>query len=211
MKLLGIFAFGALLIVAFGYVSIFGGPTGTEIVPATDNALSTDATARDTQPADLPERESFAGAGSIESLYNRNQNLECQITYIPNPLEAEISGNMFIADERVRADFVVPAPDLTGQSVASIIYDTATLYIWSEIDGQLFGVKQDQSEFTGFGDSSAAIDYTTQIQYDCLTWPAVDNTIFLPPTNVLFGDMADATANMEFGIIYEDEDGELPL
>jgi hypothetical protein len=95
--------------------------------------------------------------------------------------------------------------------VASIIYDQPTLYIWSEIDGETFGVKQTQENFMGLGDTAAAIDYDTQVQYDCLTWPRVDVTIFEPPTDVLFSDMQEMNANMEFGTLFEDENGELPL
>jgi len=210
MKLVGILGFGAVLVVVFGYMTIFGGSGGTEIVPAT-----TDQSAAEqgiSEAANEPrEREAFAGAGSIEALYKRGQALECQITYIPNPLEAEITGNMFIANENVRADFVVPSADMNGQTVASVIYDQNNLYLWSEIDGETFGIKQTQTEFDGFGDSAAAMEYDTEVQYDCLTWLRVDPTIFEPPTGVLFSDVSDINANMEFGIIYEDENGELPL
>jgi hypothetical protein len=94
---------------------------------------------------------------------------------------------------------------MTGQTVASIIYDSTMLYLWSEIEGETFGVKQAQTEFAGFADSAAVIEYATKVQYDCLTWLVVDNTIFEPPTDVLFGDMTDVGANMEFGTIYENE------
>lgn len=209
MKTVGILAFGALLIVAFGYVTIFGGapsatiePVASDMEPVTEDANST---------PEPEERDQFSGSGSIRELYERGGSIECQITYIPNPLEAEITGNIFTADGRVRGDFVVPAPDLNGQTVASIIYDQPTLYIWSEIDGETFGVQQTQDSFSGLGDTAAAIDYDTEVQYNCLTWPRVDNTIFEPPTNVLFSDTAETDANMEFGTLFEDENGELPL
>lgn len=202
MKLVGILGFGAVLIVAFGYVTIFGSPVTTEIVPATTTPLEfVDAE----QSQKTAKREAFAGAGSVESLYERGEALECQIIYIPNPLEAEITGNIFMSDGKVRADFVVPSADMTGQTVASIIYDSTALYLWSEIEGDTFGVKFTQTEFAGFGDSAAAIEYDTEVQYDCLTWLAIDNTIFEPPTGVLFGDTSDVGANMEFGTIYENE------
>ncbi len=119
MKTVGILAFGALLIVTFGYVTIFG-----------DYSESTvELAVTDTQPiaqevpdnTEINERDQFTGSDTIRSLYERGDSLECQITYIPNPLEASITGNIFMADGRVRGDFVVPAPDLNGQTVASII------------------------------------------------------------------------------------------
>lgn len=209
MKTVGILAFGALLIVVFGYVTIFGGGVDQTVVPVTDDT-DTVTELQNNQP-DSREREQFSGAASIRTLYERGESLECQITYIPNPLEPEITGNIFTDEGRVRGDFVVPAPDLNGQTVASVIYDQPTLYIWSEFDGETFGVKQTQSEFAGLGDTAAAIDYDTEVQYDCLTWPRVDWTIFEPPTDVLFSDVAEINANMEFGTMFEDENGELPL
>jgi hypothetical protein len=209
MKTLGILAFGALLIVTFGYVTIFGGSSEPTVEPvATDTQPITKEVIDNTE---ISKRDQFTGSGTIRSLYERGDSLECQITYIPNPLEASITGNMFTADGRVRADFVVPAPDLNGQTVASIIYDQPTLYIWSEIDGETFGVKQTRENFMGLGDTAAAIDYDTQVQYDCLTWPRVDQTIFEPPTKVLFSDVEEMSASMEFGTLFEDENGELPL
>ena len=209
MKTVGILAFGALLVVAFGYFTIFGGAPST-IVESEGSDIRPIAEMTDTEP-DPEKREQFSGMGSIRSLYERGESIECQITHTPNQLEAEITGNIFTADGRVRGDFVVPSPDLSGQTVASIIYDEPTLYIWSEIDGETFGIKQTQDDFDGLGDTAAAIDYDTGVQYDCLTWPRVDNTIFQPPTNVLFSDIDAMGANMEFGTLFEDENGELPL
>lgn len=208
MKLLGILSLGAVLIVAFGYFTIFGGPSTVTVTESTAGDPVVESEKIQPTPT---KREQFSGADSIRALYERGDSLECQITYIPNPIEAEISGNMFTDEGRVRADFVVPSPDLDGQTVASIIYDQPTLYIWSEIDGETFGVKQTQENFAGLGDTAASIDYDTQVQYDCLTWLRVDLTIFEPPTDVLFGDTVELNANMEFGTVFEDENGELPL
>ena len=209
MKTVGILAFGALLVVAFSYFAIFGGSTESTVQQTqSDIAPIAEATDRTLAP---DERQQFSGSDSIRSLYERGDSIECQITYIPNPLETEITGNIFTDEGRVRADFVVPSPDFNGQTVASIIYDQPTMYIWSEIDGETFGIEQTQEDFSGFSDSAAEIDYDTEVQYDCLSWPRVDNTIFEPPSNVLFKDAADMKANMEFGTLFEDENGELPL
>ena len=201
MKLVGILGLGAILVLTLGYFIVFGGESS---VTAT-NVSNEKTVAESVQvPASSNKREQFTGADSIRALYERGDSLECQITYIPNPLEAEINGNIFTDKGRVRGDFVVPAPDLNGQTVASIIYDQPTLYIWSEIDGETFGVKQTQQDFVGLGDTAAAIDYDTQVQYDCLTWLRVDPTIFEPPTKVLFSDLDAMGANMEFGTLYEE-------
>jgi len=214
MKLLGILAFGALLVVAFGYVTIFGGPTSLDDVdPGIDD--QTESPLVNQAPIDPAtiERVAFAGAGTIESLFMRGATgpIECQITFIPSALEPAINGSMFVSDGQVRADFIVPSPDMTGEVVASVIHVNEMLYVWSEINGETFGMRMSQPTFNGFGDSAADMDLDTEVQYDCLTWPAVDNTIFEPPARVLFTDMTNLTGNMEFGVMYENEAGELPL
>jgi len=212
MKVLGVFAFGAFFIVAFGYVMIFGMPSGFQVEPTSpDEQLASDYLSQNEGTTQVSRGESFAGTGSVESLYVRNQSLECQVSYTPSPLEDTVTGTMFMAAGQVRADFVVPAPDLVGQAVASVIYDGATLYLWTEIDGELFGAKQPQSMFAGFGQSAAAIDYNTLVQYSCQNWLVVDETLFNPPTSILFTNISTAPANMEFGTVYEDDGGELPL
>jgi hypothetical protein len=142
----------------------------------------------------------------MAELIARNESLECQLTYIPNPLEAEITGSLFTADGKVRGDFLVPTPDLNGQMLSSVIFDGTTLYSWSEIEGELYGFKIDSDSFVPEqGSDTAPIPEDTEVQYTCLTWPAVDYTIFEPPSSVLFTDMTDFSGVMETGTIYKTE------
>lgn len=204
MKYVGILAVGAVLLVGFAYYTLFAGPTAPEAPERSGNEASfTEADPVD--PLDQ-EREEFAGAGTLASLVARNESLECQITYIPNPLEDEIIGSFFTADGKVRGDFLVPTPDLNGQMLSSVIFDDDTLYSWSEIDGELYGFKLATDTFVSDEENDTTpIPDDTEVQYDCLTWPAVDYTIFEPPSSVLFTDMTDFSGVMETGTLYEAE------
>jgi len=204
MKYVGILAVGAFVLVGFAYYTLFAGPTA----PAVPERSRSETSFGDAAPIDPldQEREEFAGAGTLANLVARNESLECQLTYIPNPLEDEITGSFFTANGKVRGDFLVSTPDLNGQMLSSVIFDGDTLYSWSEIDGELYGFKLSTNSFVSDEENDTApIPDDTEVQYDCLTWPAVDYTIFEPPTSVLFTDMTDFSGVMETGTIYEAE------
>jgi hypothetical protein len=204
MKYVGILGVGAVLLVGFAYYTLFATPN-VPAVPERSNDSSMIAEVLPVDPLDQ-ERETFAGAGTLASLVARNESLECQLTYIPNPLEDEITGSFFTANGNVRGDFLVPTPDLNGQMLSSVIFDGDTLYSWSEIEGELYGFKLATNSFVSDEESDTTpIPDDTEIQYNCLTWPAVDYTIFEPPTSVLFTDMTGFTGTMETGTIYTEE------
>jgi len=203
MKYLGITAVGALLVASFAYFALFSGPTLPVPVESPDAARLAIPEAVDPT---LMERTAFAGTGSLNNLIARGESIECQITYIPNPLEPEVTGTFFVANGNVRADFLVPSPDLAGQVLSSIIFDGSAIYVWSEINEELFGFTVATDSFmTDQSSDTSPIPADTELQYNCLTWPAVDFTIFEPPTSVLFTDLTDFTATMETGLIFEEE------
>jgi len=204
MKYVGILSVAAILLIGFSYYTLFAPATAPTILDRpSENSMT--VTEDPVDPRDQ-EREDFAGAGTLASLVERNESLECQVTYIPNPLEEEITGSFFTANDKVRGDFLVQTPDLNGQMLTSVIFDGDTLYSWSEIDGELYGFKiQTDSFVSGEMNDTAPIPDDIEIQYNCLTWPAVDYTIFEPPSTVLFTDMTNVTGQMETGTIYEVE------
>jgi len=203
MKYLGITVVGALLVASFAYFALFSGPTLPVPVESPDAARLAIPEAIDPT---LMERTAFAGTGSLNNLIARGESIECQITYIPNPLEPEVTGTFFVANGNVRADFLVPSPDLAGQVLSSIIFDGSAIYVWSEINEELFGFTVATDSFmTDQSSDTSPVPADTELQYNCLTWPAVDFTIFEPPTSVLFTDLTDFTATMETGLIFEEE------
>lgn len=203
MKYVGLLSVGAFVLVGFAYYTLFAGPA-SPVNQESSTSPQPIPEMVDVDPFDQ-EREEFAGAGTIAELIDRNESLECQMTYIPNPLEGEITGSLFTADGKVRADFLVPTPDFNGQMLSSVIFDGSTLYSWSEIEGELYGFKLATNSFVSDENSDTApIPDDTEVQYTCLTWPAVDYTIFEPPSAVLFTDMTDFQGVMETGTIYEE-------
>ena len=96
---------------------------------------------------------------------------------------------------------MVPTPDLSGEMVTSIIIADGTIWQWTEIDGETAASKQeavfDQSTLERL---VSPIGFIAELQYDCLSWPQVDYTIFEAPATVLFTE-AD-TASFEEGTIY---------
>ena len=202
MKYVGILSVGAVLVAGFAYYTLFAGPSLPAITEQSDSIPIPEVIPGDPR---LQERQTFAGAGSLNNLRARNESLECQITYIPNPQEPEVTGSFFTANGQVRGDFLVPTPDLNGQMVSSVIFDGTTLYSWTEIDGETYGFQIATDSFFSSEDNEATpVPTDIEIQYNCLTWPAVDRTIFQPPTNILFTDLTDFTATMETGLIFED-------
>lgn len=197
----------AIVVAGFAYYALF--------LPATPDIGALQREAAMSQPAEStnppaaePTRASILGEGSLYSLLTRGDSLECQITYIPNPVEAEVVGSFFTNAGSARGDFIVPTPDLSGQMVSSIIITDNTIWQWSDIDGELVGSKQAADLTTDTLERLLSpVGFTTTVQYDCLTWPSVDQTIFEPPSSVTFTDAAEAV--FEEGIIYESEESEL--
>ena len=205
MKYVGILVVASVLLVGFGYFTIFSGPevVRTPAIPTDYNS----SREQGESPTDPQTREAFAGAGTMQSLLERGDSIECQITYTPSPLEEPIVGTFFVANGKVRGDFLTPAPDLNGQVLSSLIFTGEQIYVWSEIGGEQYGFTIEANTLNA-AEANAPVPVDTEVQYDCLTWPAVDYTIFEAPTAVLFTDMTGVQAQMEFGTVYEDEAGE---
>lgn len=205
MKYVGILAVASVLLVGFGYFTIFGGP---EIVIAPSTQTENTSPEQFTADPFSQERQAFAGVGSMQSLVEKGESIECQITYIPSPTEAAITGTFFAANDKVRGDFLTPAPDLSGQVLSSLIFTGEQVYVWSEIGGELYGFTIKTTSLTE-GEAKSPVPMANEVQYDCLTWPAVDYTIFEPPARVLFTDMTNVAAEMEIGTIYNEEEDEI--
>lgn len=204
MKSVGILLVGSLVVGGFAYYTLFAGPSLSDVASERTRDAASDAVI-DVSTPDPTKREAFAGSGSLTNLFARGESLECQITYIPSPLEPEITGSFFIADNQIRGDFLVPTPDLSGQMLSSLIYRNDTIYVWSEIDGEQYGFKLTDASFADQVDSGVSpIPANVGVQYDCLTWPNIDRTIFEPPSTVLFTDLTGVTGSLETGTIYED-------
>jgi hypothetical protein len=148
--------------------------------------------------------EDFDGQGTMNDLLGRGQNIECQITTINNSVASE--GTFFVADQKIRGDFITESPDLEGVSVSSIIIVDETLYVWTELDGESYGVKTVlQESGTESTKANEPVSLDEEVKYSCQAWADVDQSVFIPPTNVLFQDLSEMLqGGMEYGTVYEE-------
>lgn len=194
----GVIALGLVAVVAY---FLFGTSAYTQL----------DYQEPDQRAVGVPEgtvASTSSGMASLRQLVEKNDNLECEITYVDTSAGAStVTGTYFTANGKLRGDFIVP--DMASGSVSSIILRDNTLYTWSVIEGQTYGVKvnlatlaEKQAAGTAL-ETQEPVPLDNPVSYTCNPWPTVDTSIFEPPTTVLFRDMADITAGgMEYGTSY---------
>jgi hypothetical protein len=201
--LLGLGA-ATLIVILFAYFWLF---SGNELQTAQEEMNEAVAQLESQSGSKTPAAE-LNGFGSMNDLLARDKSLECQITTIDNSVASE--GTFFVADEKIRGDFITESPDLEGSSVSSIIIVDGTMYVWTEIGGESFGVKS-QLQTTSETDiqTQEPVGLDERVKYSCQKWEPVDQSIFIPPTDVLFQDMSQVLqGGMEYGTVYEE--GEMP-
>ncbi|MCA9357113.1 hypothetical protein H6784_00100 [Candidatus Nomurabacteria bacterium] len=208
MKYLKFLGLSTVVIAIFAYFLIF-------YVPASDKKEDV-SQADDKQALSQVEKtkakEPFSGAGTMDSLKLLGEDLECSISYVPTEGEKEVEGTYFVSEGKIRGDFLVPSPDLEGTILSSMIMDQTYFYSWTEIDDQMYGakvaivdMKKDENN------TSQSVTLDTEVKYNCKLWENVDDSVFLPPSTVLFRDMNETMkAGMEYGTTYE-EGAELPF
>jgi hypothetical protein len=193
-----------LIVVILAYFWLF---SGSELQTAQEE-MNEAVVQLEAQSGDKTPEAELNGFGTMNDLLGKERDLECQITTIDNSVASD--GTFFVADEKIRGDFITDSPDLEGSSVSSIIIDDGTMYVWTEIMGESFGVKSQLQ-------TTSEIDIQTQepvglderVKYSCQKWKQVDQSIFTPPADVLFQDVSQVLqGGMEYGTVYEE--GEMP-
>lgn len=147
------------------------------------------------------DAKGMSGRGTVSSLLARNERLECAIYRDVPGSEAEIAGTFFMHEGQLRGDFVVPEAGTTT-SVTSMALKDQVLYVWAEVSGKWSGVKKDlatsSAEVTL--DAREPVPLEAPVRYECKPWQAYDPSVFTPPSDVLFRDLADIqSAGMEYG------------
>jgi predicted RNA-binding protein len=193
-----------LLIVAFAYFWLF---SGNELQTA-QQEMGEAVVQLETQSGSKDPKAELNGFGSMNDLLGREKNLECQITTIDNTVANE--GTFFVADHKIRGDFITQSPEQEEAAVSSIIVMEDTMYVWTEIGGESYGVKSNlQAAKEADVQTQEPVSLDERVKYSCQSWEQVDQSIFIPPTDVLFQDMsAVLQGGMEYGTVYEE--GEMP-
>ena len=193
-----------LLVVTFAYFWLFSDSELETAQREVNEAVAQLETQSESKSLELE----LNGFGTMNELLGKEKNLECQITTIDNTVASE--GTFFVADKKIRGDFITDSPDLEGSALSSIIIVEGTMYVWTEIAGETFGVKS-QLQTTTETDiqTQEPVGLDERVKYACQKWEQVDQSVFLPPSDVLFQDMsAILQGGMEYGTVYEE--GELP-
>jgi hypothetical protein len=190
----------AVVIISFAFFWLF---SDSDLEQAQDQM---DEAARQLEKQS-PESASTAdlnGFGTMNELLSRETNLECQITTIENSATSE--GTFFVADNKIRGDFLTESPDLSGVGVSSIIVVDNTLYVWTELGGESYGVKtQMQPDTEDTMPTQEPVKLDERVKYACKKWEPVDQSVFIPPSDVLFQDLSQVLEEgMEYGTVYEE-------
>ncbi|MCA9362597.1 hypothetical protein KC906_04430, partial [Candidatus Kaiserbacteria bacterium] len=190
----------AVLVVVVGYFMLFG--TSEQAV----TGETPDEQAQ--QVAPIPTEETTSprlGSGTLEDLRLLGENMECTISYTDEAQGSIVEGTYFVSEGSMRGDFLIDAPDYSGKVVSSMIVDDQMMYVWSDINGQLFAVKMDLSLIEDSTvETNEPVKLDEEVNYNCTPWVAVDRTVFMPPNDVVFQDMsALMRTGMEYGTMYE--------
>ena len=206
MRNLSILTLLAVILIAFAYFTIFSDPAYRleKQVQKEAATLSQKSTATATKTDSLPKP--FSGSGSLQSLAQKNQDLECTITFTDEQASTTVEGTFFTNHGDIRTDMLTQAPDLNGQILSSMIVKNNTMYIWSEIEGRKYGVKMDLAQADEAVKNQSPVSLEQTLNYDCKPWPKIDRTVFDPPSDVLFNDANELIkAGMEDGTIYKEQ------
>lgn len=202
-KHITILAVLAAVITGFGYYTLFS-------TPAHDSqnqiAKGQDLFAVENDQLDEEVVKPRQGQGTLQELRMLKENLECTVRFDAGTAGSRVEGTYFVSEGSMRGDFLTDSPDLSGKILSSMIIKGEIMYSWSEIDGQMYGVKIDLSQVEeAVIDDKSAVSINESVKYDCKPWENVDGAIFLPPGNVLFQDLSEImNIGMEYGNIYEE-------
>ncbi|MBP6881242.1 MAG: hypothetical protein KBC35_01310 [Candidatus Pacebacteria bacterium] len=200
---------GVIAVVALGgfiYFTFLATPAHELASEAEDTAAALSRETATTPAAPEPKK----GTGTLESIRLLNEDLECTISTVAEGQQS--TGTYFVSGGSMRGDFLTDSPDLTGQVLSSMIIDAGMMYVWSEIEGGMYGVKMDLAQAAApEATSREPVSRNAAVEYDCKPWTNVDRTVFMPPTSVLFQDMSQMMrGGMEYGTLYEGMEGEVP-
>lgn len=190
-NILGFIAIGLIVLAVGVYLLIFyQAPQKDVVVPVVD-----------IEPVleENPVTAPLSGVGTLMDLAKRTDAVECQILYEASSISDRIEGTYFVSKGSVRGDFIIPAPELGGTIVTSTIINSTDGYVWSAINGELYGV-QFKPDIQHVVDSRQPVPLDAEVRYICSPWVEVDQSIFVPPQNVTFQNQeAVIEAGMEYG------------
>lgn len=201
MKYVLVLGLTVLAIILFAYFWLF---SDNQLMRAVEQQATDSQSLPAAESADTATQPDMNGFGTMTDLRSRNTSLECQITPIENAVASE--GTFFVAEGKMRGDFITQSPDLDGLAVTSFILVEQSLYVWTELDGESYGAKVNLAQAQENNlETQEPVGFDERVQYSCREWKMVDHSVFIPPTDVLFQDMSQILQEgMEYGTVYEE-------
>lgn len=168
-----------------------------------DTALTT----QEGETLTITTDETVKGKNSIMSLFKLGKSMECTFSFSSDGMRGEGTG--FFADGNARVDSLYTGTD-SAPTASYMITDAKNkvMYTWTLDNGVAQGVKMAIPDDAPENDTSApttpspmptgdtGITPETDVDYNCKPW-SVDNSVFVPPTDVEFMDMTNMQAQME--------------
>lgn len=117
---------------------------------------------------------------------------KCEVKFSQD--NAQSQGTVYVGEGKMRSDSTAT---MDGKTVVShIILDGNVIYTW--VDGQGTGFKMpatlSEAEKSQAG-QKRPVDLEQKVSYTCEDW-SVDNSLFTPPSNVIFTDFSNLVPKM---------------
>ncbi len=197
-----------LLLIIFGAV-VVGGAAVYLLINDREVSEIQDDTNSEVETIKQSANEPVVGKGTLENLLALAQNLECTINY---QKDVAVSGTYFTSQGKMRGDFIIPSEQ--GEVLSSLIMSDNTMYTWSEIEGQKYGMQFNLDEVKTarekgeVPDTREPVPLDAAVDYDCKPWVVVDGSIFEPPSDIIFQDFSNIiNRGMEYGTVYNQASG----
>lgn len=172
-------------------IAIIGGVILSQSKKATPSEEQTPPT----QAVKQTGEETFSG--SILNLLKRGKNVSC--TYKMTNEAGTTEGMVYMAGEKMKGEFKTVATN--GQEFdSSIIRDSKYTYSWSSVMAGGTKMKIEKDAEQGESTEAEKDDTTKSLEQDvdlkCKGW-SVDNSMFVPPSNIEFKDLSAQVEQVE--------------
>ncbi len=128
--------------------------------------------------------------GTLKSLLLANKAQKC--TYYTSTASTIITGNVYVANRKMKGDFSTGSQGIHING--HLIINDKNAYIWTDLSKQ--GFKFYLGDLTAStsaqNNNSQAPNLNQKINYSCNNW-SVDKSVFIPPTDITFSNLAIPT------------------
>jgi len=156
-----------VLIIAVGYFKFSQSSKTTPVAPIQESTQNQGST-----------------KGSIMSLLSAGNSVTCKTSYP----DGAMSGTVYVADKKVRGDFMAEAGG--KQMESHMIQDGDYGYFWSGNQGTKIKTDESSQVSPAPDVQTSAPDLNKDVDLDCSSWP-VDASKFEVPADVKFTDLTE--------------------